>query len=73
MQSTMINYALVVHRNAGLQSKIAEKCIVTNVRSIMQTMADYARFTPLGEYIETKRGAINENEAHLQLVLWTTA
>ena len=73
MQGKMIDYALLVHRNAGLQSKIVEKCIATNTRGITQTMAEYARFTPLGVNIETERGAINENEVHVQLALWTFA
>ncbi len=73
MQGKMIDYALLVHRNTGLQSKIVEKCIATNVRGITQTMAEYARFIPLRVNIKTERGAINENKVHIQLALWTFA
>ena len=72
-QSKMVDLSFYVHRDAGLEGNVLEKCVAKNTRSISQTMVEYARFTPLSVSIETKRGALGESEAHLQLALWVSA
>ena len=72
-QSKMVDLSFYIHRNAKLEKKILERCQAKKIRSITQTMAEYARFTPLSVSIETKRGAIGEGEAHIQLALWVSA
>jgi hypothetical protein len=69
----MVDLSFYIHRNAKLEKKILERCQAKKIRSITQTMAEYARFTPLSVSIETKRGAIGEGEAHIQLALWVSA
>ena len=82
MQSKMVDYAIVINpsrdftedASASLHKHIIEKLRVEGIgASINQTAADYVRFKPIGVNIETKKGAVGEDEAHLQVGTWLTA
>lgn len=82
MQSKMVDYAIVINPNQdfiGDASKSLHNHIIEKLRSesgatsINQTTAEWVRFKPIGVNIETKKGAVGEDEAHVQLGTWITA
>ena len=82
MQSKMVDYAIVIRPSRdfkGDASQSLHQRIIEKLRSeeggesINQTAADYVRFKPIGVNIETKKGAVGEDEAHVQLGTWLTA
>ncbi|KAL9124951.1 MAG: hypothetical protein Q9175_008154 [Cornicularia normoerica] len=81
MQSKMVDYAIVINpsqnftddASSSLHSHIIEKLRVDGSASINQTTSDWVRFKPIGVNVETKKGAVGEDEAHVQLGTWLTA
>lgn len=81
MQSKMVDYAIVIEPNEdyegeaskSLHNHIIEKMRGENGASINQTAASYIRYRPIGVSIETKKGLVGEDEAHVQLATWMTA
>ena len=82
MQSKMVDYAIIIDPSqdfsgdpsSSLHNHIIEK-LRTEKRgaSINQTAADWICFQPIAINIETKKGAVNEDESHLQLGTWLIA
>ena len=72
-QSKMADFALIIHPRAGVEEDVVHKCQAAGTASINQTSVEYLRFAPIAVSIETKRGAVNEDEAHIQLALWVFA
>lgn len=82
MQSKMVDYAIVINPRrefTGPPSENLHNHIVEKLRfekagaSINQTAAECVRFKPIGVNVETKKGAVGEDEAHVQLGTWLTA
>ena len=82
MQSKMVDYAIVINPSqefTGDPSKNLHNHIIEKLRfekagaSINQTAAEWVRFRPIGVNVETKKGAVGEDEAHVQLGTWLTA
>ena len=82
MQSKMVDYAIVINpsqRFIGDPSKLLHNHIIEKLRvenagaSINQTAAEWVRFKPIAVNVETKKGAVGEDEAHVQLGTWLTA
>lgn len=82
MQSKMVDYAMVInpsqdftgHPSQSLHNHIIEKLRSEDTgASINQTAAAWVRFKPIAVNIETKKGAVAEDEAHVQLGTWLTA
>ena len=82
MQSKMVDYAIVIKPNRDfssdtsqcLHSRIIEKLRPEKgVASINQTASEWVRFKLIAVNIETKRGAVDEDKAHVQLGTWITA
>ena len=82
MQSKMVDYAIVINLNQdftgdlskNFHNHIIEKLKIENGgTSIHRTAAEWVRFKPIGINIETKKGAMGEDEAHVQLGTWLTA
>lgn len=82
MQSKMVDYAIVINPSqdfTGDASKSLHNHIIEKLRvekasaSINHTAAEWVRFKPIGVNIETKKGAVGEDEAHVQLGTWLTA
>ena len=81
MQSKMVDYAIIINPDEdfnGDASKSIHNHIVGKVSgemnaSINQTAAPYVRYRPIGVSIETKKGLVGEEEAHVQLATWMIA
>ena len=81
MQSKMVDYAIVINpsrkftddASKSLHNHIIEKLRTENAASINQTAAEWIRFKPIGVNVETKKGAVGEDDAHVQLGTWLTA
>ena len=73
MQSKMVDYVLVMERSPVLAEKIRAKLGAENRASINHTAAEHIRFDPIAVSIETKRAAIAEETAHVQLGMWVVA
>jgi hypothetical protein len=73
MQSKMVDYALIIDPTPKLGARIAETLRQEGKSSINQTGAEHVRFAPIGVSFETKRAAVNEDEAHVQLGIWVIA
>ena len=84
MQSKMVDYAILINPSqkfTGNPSKFLHNHIIEKLRtekdsasiSINQTESEWVRFKPIAVNIETKRGAVGEDEAHVQLATWLTA
>ena len=81
MQSKMVDYAIMINpsreftdpSSGNLHNHVVEKLKVEKAVSINQTAAEYVRYKPIAVNIETKRGAVGEDEAHIQLSTWLTA
>ncbi len=82
MQSKMVDYAIVINPSRNftpdafnsLHNHIVEKLRGgSGDPSINQATAEWVRFKPIGVNIETKRGAVGEDEAHVQLGTWIPA
>ena len=84
MQSKMVDYAILINPSqkfTGNPSKFLHNHIIEKLRtekasasiSINQTDSEWVRFKPIAVNVETKRGAVGEDEAHVQLATWLTA
>ena len=84
MQSKMVDHANLINPSqkfTGNPSKFLHNHIIEKLRtekasasiSINQTDSEWVRFKPITVNIETKRGAVGEDEAHVQLATWLTA
>ena len=84
MQSKMVDYAILINPSqtfTGNPSEFLHNHIIEKLRtekdsasiSINQTESEWVRFKPIAVNIETKRGAVGEDEAHVQLATWLTA
>ena len=82
MQSKMVDYAILINPSqnfTGNPSESLHNHIIEKLRrekdgtSINQTESEWVRFKPIAVNIETKRGAVGEDEAHVQLATWLTA
>ena len=81
MQPKMVDYAIVINPSQNfsgdpsksLHNRIIEKLRVETGASINQTSAEWVRFKPIGVNVETKKGTVGEDEAHVQLSTWLTA
>lgn len=82
MQSKMVDYAIVINPSqkfTGDPSKSLHNHVIEKLRdkkagaSINQTSAEWVRFKPIAVNVETKNGAVGEDEAHMQLGTWLTA
>ncbi len=76
MQSKMVDYAIIIKLSRDfssdtsqcLHSRIIEKLKPEiGVASINQTASEWVRFTMVAVIIGTKRGAVDEDKAHVQL------
>ena len=82
MQSKMVDYAIVIEPSRDFSSD-ASQCLHSRIieklrpekagASINQTASEWIRFEPIAVNIETKRGAVDEDKAHVQLGTWITA
>ena len=73
MQSKMIDFAFFVQPDDALVDRIRSKLIRTGMTSTNFLDAGYIRFEPIGAIVETKRGAICEDEAMTQLCMCACA
>ena len=82
MQSKMVDYAILINPSqkfTGNSSKLLHNHIIEKLRtqkgsaSINQTESEWVRFKPIAVNIETKRDAVGEDDAHVQLATWLTA
>ncbi len=80
--TSMVDYAIVIKPSRDfssdtsrcLHSRIIEKLRPEiGVASINQTASEWVRFKLIAVNIETKRGAVEEDKAHVQLGTWITA
>ena len=81
MQSKMVDYAIIIDpdedfngdASKSIHNHIVEKVSGEMNASINQTAAPYVRYRPIGVSIETKKGLVGEEEAHVQLATWMIA
>jgi hypothetical protein len=73
MQAKMVDYALIIESSGVMQSRILSTLRVEGKPSINHTNTEHIRFTPIAVSIETKRGAIDEDSANVQLSVWVSA
>lgn len=74
MQSKKVDYALVIKPDVSLAARIKRKLNTPPAKlSINHTAAQYISFKPMAISMETKCGAVGEDEAHLQLGTWAHA
>ena len=74
-KSKMVDYGIVIQTtfDSILAASIKRLCRVQQLDSINQTNPNHVRFTPIAVSIETKRAAIEEGQAILQLNTWVSA
>jgi hypothetical protein len=73
MQSKMVDYALLIKPDENLTRRITAKLRTEGRPSINHSMAEHLRFSPIAISIETKRAAIGEDDAHVQLAMLVAA
>ena len=75
IQSKLVDYAMIIDSSRVFQSRIIAKLSTRRDfnLTINATAAEWFRFKPIAVSIETKRGAISQDEAYLQLGIWTAA
>jgi hypothetical protein len=73
MQSKMVDYALVLKQPPDLDERITNTLHAENRPSINHTKMEAVRFSPIAVSIETKRGAVDEDTAFVQLGTWVSA
>jgi len=84
LQSKMVDYALIMnplaegrlHDQIVARLNADQKLARTSVErkcSINHTDAEYLWFSPIAVSIETKRGAVDEDNMRVQLALWVSA
>ena len=82
MQSKMVDYAIVIKPSREFSSD-ASQCLHSRIieklrpekggASINQTASEWVRFKIIAVNIETKRGTVDEDRAHVHLGTWITA
>ena len=74
-KSKMVDYGIVIQPafNSSLKASIKGFCRKQQVDSVNQASPNHIRFTPIAVSIVTKRAAIEEDEAILQLNTWVSA
>ena len=74
-KSKMVDYGIVIQptNESILEASIYRLCREQQLDSVNQTDPNHVRFTPLAISIETKRAAIEEDQAILQLNTWVSA
>jgi hypothetical protein len=73
MQSKMVDYALIIDPSASLSERISATLRAEGKSSVNHTGAEHVRFSPVAVSFETKRAAIDEDDAHVQLGIWVAA
>ena len=77
----MVDYAIIIDpdedfkgdASKSIHNHIVEKVSGEMNATINQTAAPYVRYRPIGVSIETKKGLVGEEEAHVQLAIWMIA
>lgn len=74
-KSKMVDYGIVIQPafDSILEASIERLCREQQLDSVNQTDPNHVRFTPIAISIETKRAAIDEDQAMLQLNTWVSA
>ena len=74
-KSKMVDYGIVIQPTeySNLQTSILRLYRERQLESVNQTDPNHVRFTPIAISIETKRAAIEEDQAILQLNIWVSA
>lgn len=74
-KSKMVDYGIVIQPTIDsiLETSIKRLCREQQLDSVNQTNSNHVRFTPIAVSIETKRAAIEEDQAILQLNTWVSA
>ncbi|KAL9118420.1 MAG: hypothetical protein Q9187_005033 [Circinaria calcarea] len=74
-KSKMVDYGIVIQPavNSILEASIRRLCREQQLDSVNQTDPNHVRFTPIAVSMETKRAAIEEDQAILQLNTWVSA
>lgn len=84
MQSKMVDYVLALNPDSDgdLQHRIVARLIADQMKanmkaeqrsSINHTDAEYLSFSPIAVSMQTKRGAIDEDNMRVQISLWVSA
>lgn len=77
IQSKIVDFVLMVEPNETLHKKIlqtlAGEVLSHTKKSINHVGAEYLRFKPVAIGVETKRAAVDEDEACVLLSLWVSA
>ena len=73
-KSKMVDYGIVIQPTVDsiLEASIERLCREQQLESVNQTNPNHVRFTPIAVSIETKRAAIEEDQAILQLNTWVS-
>jgi hypothetical protein len=74
-RSKMVDYGIVIQppEKSTLEASIERLCRERQLDSVNQTDPNHVRFMPIAISIETKRAAIEEDQALLQLNTWVSA
>ena len=74
-KSKMVDYGIVIQPivDSTLETNIERFCSELQIESVNQTNPNHVRFTPIAISIETKRAAVEEDQAMLQLNTWVSA
>ncbi|RDW63671.1 hypothetical protein BP6252_11216 [Coleophoma cylindrospora] len=72
LQSKMVDFCITTQPD-GMYPHVIRRVQSLGLNSINQTEADYFRYTPIAVSIETKRAAIDEDNATAQLSIWIGA
>lgn len=77
MQTKMVDYVLLMEPDAKMHVNITrilnEGLLLTDRSIINHFSSEGLRFKPIAVGVETKRAAIDEDAAHVQLSLWVSA
>lgn len=73
MQSKPVDYVMIIDSSFDFKNRIIAKLSSHCSASINQTSAEWIRFNPVAVSIATKRGAVDEDIAYVQLGMWTAA
>lgn len=69
----MVDYSLVIELDLETEGGLQDMMLAKAITSINQVESEYQCFIPIGVIIETKRAAIDEDNAEVQVCTWIKA
>ncbi len=72
-QSKIVDYALVIEHDFETEGRLQDMMVAKGMTSLNHIDSEYLRFVPISVSMETKRAAIDEDKAEVQVCTWIKA